>query len=100
LNRKLNYFNERDIMPLWVNICFLMAVAIALMAWATVAISKKPTPPQTTPDEWLIEQLQQMDGVQVIEIDSTKTIEVTDKTGSSYGLEIGPALVVIVKRDK
>ena len=85
-------------MPLWVNICFLMAVIIALMAWATVAINKKPAPPQTTPDEWLIDQLQQMDGVQVLEINATQTVEVSDKTGSSYGLEIGPATVVIIKR--
>jgi hypothetical protein len=87
------------IVEIFFGIVFSLIIA-GLFLWAIGNRAKLPAPPQTnrTPDEWLIEELQKMDGVHVLEINATQTIEVSDKTGSSYGLEIGPATVVIIKK--
>ena len=62
---------------------------------------ESPTAPSpSTPDEWLIEELQRMDGVQVLEVKTDGYAEIFDKDYSSFRVEYGPALVVIVKREK
>ena len=79
--------------------CLVMAVFILLIIYSTCRISEKPTPCQqreTTAD--LISRLELEPGIQTLEVRADQSVQVVDAKGSSYGLEIGPAIVLIIKR--
>jgi hypothetical protein len=49
-------------MELWKTAVVVLLAFDLLIIWAACRTSAKCEPPQTNPDEWLIDQLQQMDG--------------------------------------
>jgi hypothetical protein len=89
-------------MPLWINVCFLMAFVFALVAWAALAINKKPTPQQKPPapdntyTAHLVEQLLKQDKVQSMTVKREGSVEVLDKDCGGVRFSYGPAIVVIV----
>lgn len=79
------------------GIIFSFCIAAAFL-WAVSNTTRRPVMPpvETIPD--LIARLELEPDITTLEVRVDQSVQVVDAKGSSYGLEIGPATVIIIKR--
>ena len=86
-------------METWKIVAVILAAIDVLIIWAACRNGSRYDNclrRETISDQ--IARLELEPGIQTLEVRADQSVQVVDAKGSSYGLEIGPATVIIIKR--